>query len=422
MKLPLNWVITTFDEILNYEQPTAYIVKSTEYDDSFGTAVLTAGKTFVIGYTNEKDGIFSKNLPIIIFDDFTTATQYVTFPFKVKSSAMKILQPKNEQLNKKYIYYYMQTIKHNTTTHKRYWISNYSRRTIPLSPLPEQHRIVEKIDTLFSELDDGVALLKTIKAQLAIYRQAVLKWAFEGKLANNGWKYGILDEIVSEIKIGPFGTLLHKADYIDNGIPIVNPKHMSNREIIYDSHTTISKKKANELSSYRLQENDIILARRGEMGRTAQVTEKEVGWICGTGSMIVRLKEGNSNKLYSLFLSSEQVRKYLTANCKGTTMDNLNEKIVQKIPIPICPKSEQLAIVSAIESRLSICNKLEQTVDQTLALSASLRQSILKKAFEGRLVPQDPNDEPAEKLLERIKAEKAAVLTKQKQIRKRGRK
>jgi len=278
----------------------------------------------------------------------------------------------------------------------------------PLSPISEQQRIIAKIDSLFSELDNGIKLLKTIKTQLPVYRQIVLKWAFEGKLTNNDWKIGVLEDIVSEFKIGPFGTLLHKADYIENGIPIVNPKHLNNQKIIYDPHTTISKQKAKELSSYKLQENDIILARRGEMGRTAPVTEKEIGWLCGTGSMIVRLKAGNLNGLYSLFLSSGRVRKYLTENCKGTTMSNLNEAIVKKIPIPICSKSEQLAIVSAIESRLSVCDKLEQTVDQALALSASLRQSILKKAFEGRLVTQDPNDEPAEKLLERIRLEKAS--------------
>jgi len=96
-------------------------------------------------------------------------------------------------------------------------------------------------------------------------------------------------------------------------------------------------------------------------------------------------------------------------------------KAITETFIPYCPLPEQLAIVSAIESRLSVCDKLEQNIDQTLALSASLRQSILKKAFEGRLVPQDPNDEPAEKLLERIRLEKAAVLAKQKQTRKRGR-
>jgi type I restriction enzyme S subunit len=110
------------------------------------------------------------------------------------------------------------------------------------------------------------------------------------------------------------------------------------------------------------------------------------------------------------------------AKTDGVNQSNINGTKLSTYPFPLCSKPEQLAIVSAIESRLSVCDKLEQTIDQTLALSASLRQSILKKAFEGRLVPQDPNDEPAEKLLERIKAEKATMLAKQKRTRKRGRK
>jgi type I restriction enzyme S subunit len=104
----------------------------------------------------------------------------------------------------------------------------------------------------------------------------------------------------------------------------------------------------------------------------------------------------------------------------GNNQKALNKERIKNIPFPFTSKPEQLAIVSAIESRLSVCDKIEQTIDQTLALSEQLRQSILKKAFEGRLVPQDPNDEPAEKLLERIRAEKEAILEKKKQQRSPG--
>jgi type I restriction enzyme S subunit len=128
-----------------------------------------------------------------------------------------------------------------------------------------------------------------------------------------------------------------------------------------------------------------------------------------------RCNEQLDNKYLQHFLLYEKTIERLSKQAKTTAGQvNLTLEICRNLEIPICSKSEQQAIVSAIESRLSVCDKLEQTIDQTLALSASLRQSILKKAFEGRLVPQDPNDEPAEKLLERIKAEKAAVLAKQK--------
>ena len=114
------------DELLPYEQPQAYIVESTDYSDSYKTPVLTAGKSFILGYTNETDGIFDE-LPVIIFDDFTTATQFVNFKFKVKSSAMKILHINTDLVVPRYIYYRLQTIHVDHSTHKRYWIQQFSK-------------------------------------------------------------------------------------------------------------------------------------------------------------------------------------------------------------------------------------------------------------------------------------------------------
>lgn len=173
-------------ELLPYEQPSAYIVESTDYNDSYKTPVLTAGKSFILGYTNETEGIFDK-LPVIIFDDFTTATQFVNFKFKVKSSAMKILNINTELVLPKYIFYRMQTIQFDHSTHKRYWIQQYSKLKVAIPPLPEQERIVTHIEELFSELDKAVETLQTTKQQLAVYRQAVLKEAFEGKLTTS-WR------------------------------------------------------------------------------------------------------------------------------------------------------------------------------------------------------------------------------------------
>lgn len=166
-------------ELLYYEQPTPYIVESTDYNDAYETPVLTAGKSFILGYTDEKEGIYDQ-LPVIIFDDFTTASQYVNFKFKVKSSAMKILTPVTELVLPKYIYYRIQIIQFDHSTHKRYWIQQYSKIRVSIPPIPEQECIVARIEELFSQLDAGVETLKKTKAQLAVYRQAVLKEAFEG--------------------------------------------------------------------------------------------------------------------------------------------------------------------------------------------------------------------------------------------------
>ena len=182
----MEWKEYELGKLLPYEQPTAYIVESTDYSDAYNIPVLTAGKSFILGYTNETRGIFNQ-LPVIIFDDFTTATKYVNFKFKVKSSAMKILHINTDLVLPKYIYYRMQIIQFDHSTHKRYWIQQYSKLKIPVPPFPAQERIVANIEEMFSELDKAVETLRTTKQQLAVYRQAVLKEAFEGKYTEN-WR------------------------------------------------------------------------------------------------------------------------------------------------------------------------------------------------------------------------------------------
>ena len=150
-KLPKGWAVCQLDSIISYEQPTPYIVKSTDYDDTYTTPVLTAGKSFIIGHTNETNGIYEK-LPCIIFDDFTTDSKLVDFPFKVKSSAMKILQVK-EDINIEYIAMFMSITRLISDTHKRYWISEYSKIEIPIPPQNEQDRIVKNVRLLLSRLD-----------------------------------------------------------------------------------------------------------------------------------------------------------------------------------------------------------------------------------------------------------------------------
>ena len=150
-KLPKGWAICRLEDIVEYEQPTAYIVKSTAYSDDYSTPVLTAGKSFIIGYTDETEGIYN-NLPCIIFDDFTTDSRLVDFPFKVKSSAMKLRQV-NKGVDIKYVSQFMSITRLVGDTHKRYWISEYSKLEIPIPPQKEQLRIIRKIQQLFKNLE-----------------------------------------------------------------------------------------------------------------------------------------------------------------------------------------------------------------------------------------------------------------------------
>ena len=150
--VPEGWTVCALEEIIDYEQPQAYIVQSTNYKAQYKIPVLTAGKSFIIGYTNESEGVFT-NVPVIIFDDFTTDSKFVDFPFKVKSSAMKILHV-NEDVNIQYVCWFMSITRLIGNTHKRYWISEYSKLHIPIPPRKEQDRIINKVSELFQILDN----------------------------------------------------------------------------------------------------------------------------------------------------------------------------------------------------------------------------------------------------------------------------
>lgn len=168
-------------EVLNYEQPTKYIVSSTKYDDNYDIPVLTAGQSFILGYTNEKTGIYraSSEQPVIIFDDFTTSFKWVDFDFKVKSSAMKILTVKDCSISSiRYLYYAMQTIRYIPVDHTRQWIEKYSKLRIPLPPLPVQNEIVRILDK-FAELTAEItaeltAELTARQKQYEYYRDKLL--------------------------------------------------------------------------------------------------------------------------------------------------------------------------------------------------------------------------------------------------------
>ena len=150
--VPEGWTACALEEIIDYEQPQAYIVQSTNYNAQYKIPVLTAGKSFIIGYTNESEGVFT-DVPVIIFDDFTTDSKFVDFPFKVKSSAMKILHV-NEDINIQYVCWFMSITRLIGDTHKRYWISEYSKLHIPIPPRKEQDRITNKVNELFQILDN----------------------------------------------------------------------------------------------------------------------------------------------------------------------------------------------------------------------------------------------------------------------------
>lgn len=289
----------------------------------------------------------------------------------------------------------------------------------PLAPLPEQKRIVAKIEELFTKLDAGVVALKKIKAQLKRYRQAVLKHAFEGKLTckdlsdglPTGWKQMTLQEVTIEktgLRRGPFGSTIKKAFFVPEGFKVYEQGNAINDDP-YRVRYYISEEKFKELKSFEVLAGDLLVSCSGvTLGRIVYIPDDAEPGIINQALLRIRLKKDILGYKFFIYLfRSEIFQKMIFARSRGTAMPNLiGIKEFRLITITVPPLSEQIKIVDEIERHFSIADQIEQTIEQGLKQSDRLRQSILKKAFEGKLVEQNPEDEPADKLLEQIRAEK----------------
>lgn len=342
-----------------------------------------------------------------LIDEYLTDGEYVLVgedgapflePFKNKSYIIQgkawvnnhahILSGKKDVLSNQYLNYFLNSFDYrnyvNGTTRLKLTQGNLTQIPIPLPPLPTQQAIVARIEALFAELDKAAEHLRTAQQQLKTYRQAVLNHWLNNE--DGKWEMVKLGEVAEKIQIGPFGTQLHKSDYINGGIPLINPMHINNNKIQPDKSFSVSEEKYKELSNYYLQKGDVVLGRRGEMGRCAVVSEKEDGMLCGTGSLYIRGGDALFADYLCRLLSSQKIILYFENASSGTTMSNLNRGIIENCEIPFPPLPDQHRIVQEIESRLSQAEAAEASIAEALQKTEALRQSILKKAFSGELV------------------------------------
>lgn len=366
-------------ELLPFEQPTAYIVKSTDYCDAYATPVLTAGKSFILGKTNETDGIFDQ-LPVIIFDDFTTATQFVNFRFKVKSSAMKILHINTDLVIPKYIFYRLQIIQFDHSTHKRYWIQSYSKIKVLIPPLDEQFRIVARIKELFSELDKAVDTLKTTKEQLEVYRQAVLKEIFDSVSTTSVH----IKDVCLDIKVG---IVIKPTQYYvsENGVPAFRNANVRRGYINDTDWVMISKEGHQQNCRSEVHTNDVLISRSGaNLGMASVVPARYNGY----NAIDVVIAVPDISKVIPEFLAqytnSPMGRAIVKKNERGAAQGHLNVTAYANLPIGVPDLQAQEKLVKQISDRLSVCDSIEKTVDTALAQADAMRQSILKQAFEGK--------------------------------------
>ena len=369
-------------DLLDYEQPTKYIVCSTEYDNNYKTPVLTAGQSFILGYTDETEGVFpaSKEKPVIIFDDFTTSFHWVDFPFKVKSSAMKILYPKTKSVNFKYIHYAMQCIGFVPGEHTRYWISKYSRFTIPIPPLEVQEEIVKILDRFADYAAELQAELQARKEQYEYYRNLLLtfnpsaygsgtddeqkdditRWG--GRSYKIQWK---TMEEVFEMRNGYTPSKNESSFWEDGTIPWFRMEDIrENGRILSDSiqHITPAAVKGKGL----FEANSFILATTATIGEHALIIADSLANQQFTN---LKVRKSLSNLLETKFIFYYMfvVDEFCKNNTNVSGFASVDMGKLKRMPFPIPPMELQEKIAAILDRFETLVNDLSKGLPAEIA-------------------------------------------------------
>ena len=348
---PVEW--KELGEVVDYEQPTKYIVSSKAYAESNEIPVLTAGQSFILGYTNEKDGIYqaSKNNPVIIFDDFTTSKQWVDFQFKVKSSAMKMLTIKDEFENKvllRYAWYYLGTITYKPDQHGRQWIGTYSKFLIPIPPLKIQEKIVKILDKMTEYVTELTSELTSRKKQYSFYRDKLL--SFEDEVYQVKWK--TLLDISKKITSGGTPNRSNSL-YYGGSIPWLRTQEVDFREI-YDTELRITEEGLANSSAKWIEKNAVIVAMYG--ATAAKVGIAKIPLTTNQACCNIEVEEDIANYRY--------VYHWLTYNYEVLksmgqgSQSNINAGMIKSFKIPVPSLEIQSRIVQILDNFDMVCNDL----------------------------------------------------------------
>jgi type I restriction enzyme S subunit len=456
--LPQGWKWVTLNDIANIKYGKNLAIKSLLENGKHPVF----GANGIIGYYNVYH--YETEQVLISCRGAYSGTINYSPPKCFITNNSLVLDIINRDTYKKYLYYSLQSIDKTKlvtgTAQPQVTVQNASHLLVPLSPLPEQHRIVEKIEELFSELDNGVASLKKALEQLKTYRQAVLKWAFEGKLTEK-WRNThqdsledgdtLLEQIKAERKrhyqqqledwkqalkewenngketkkptkpqqpkdLPPltkeelgnlpslpngwmwtnFCNVTYKIGDIDhkmprdypNGYPYLSTGNLQQDGIIdFENAKTISPEDFDRLSlKIQPQRGDIIFPRYGTIGRNFLVNFDKKFLVSYSCAIIKNITKIMNEKFVFYYSLSPYIKKEIKRYVKETTQANIGIASIESFVFPLCSELEQTQIVQEIESRLSVCDQLEATLTENLNKAEALRQSILKRAFEGKLV------------------------------------
>lgn len=366
--IPSHWELKELGELLKYEQPTQYIVESTDYNNNYKTPVLTAGKSFILGYTNEETGIVT-NIPVIIFDDFTTESKYVDFPFKVKSSAMKILNCQNKT-TLKYLYYLMQEMPDIKTAHKRYWISEYAKIKVPIpKKLEEQEEIVKILD----DAEDMVRLRQECINHTEDLTPAIFYQMFGNMISNEKQYKSSPVKKLGNVVTG--ATPPSKLDNMFGGeIPFVTPGDLESNTYKYSRYVTDEGAQKSRLVRSGSTMVCCIGATIGKVDKaiTESAFNQQINAVEWNNDLI------NDDFALHLF---RQLKPLIKAKSSSTTLPILNKGNFEQLSIPTPPIEEQKEFASIAREIDDYKKQQYKELDN----ANDLFQSLLQKAFTGEL-------------------------------------
>lgn len=297
------------------------------------------------------------------------------------------------------------------TTRQRISGGNLKRLPLPIPPLAEQKRIVAKLDALNAKSARARTELARIETLVSRYKQAVLSKAFSGELKGK-WPLVPLEELSDTIFDGPFGSNLKSADYTTEGPRVVRLENIGTRVFIEEKRTHISDEKFRSLARHLLEANDLLFSSFVSEEIRACLFPAGVDFqaINKADCFCIRLDKTKIGPQFALFqLTAEATYRHFVQKVHGATRPRINLSQLKHYPLLVPPLEEQHEIVRRIEAAFARIDRLAKEAKRALELVGRLDEAILAKAFRGELVPQDENDEPAEHLLARIRAERAAA-------------
>ena len=355
-------------DFIDYEQPNEYIVESDRYSNGCSTPVLTAGQSFILGYTNESKGIYKKG-PCIIFDDFTTSVHYVDFPFKVKSSAMKILTTKSNA-DIKYCYYLLLSLSKMPPNHKRQWISTTSEKSYVLPSMDKQISIVKQLDLISDTIANYTNQIENLDN---LVKARFIEMFGDPVADTRNWGQTLLKEHLESIKYGTSTPPI----FTDDGYAFIRATNIKNGKIVTNDMKYIPQEEADRLEKCKLSGGEIIIVRSGvNAGDTCIVTDEYIGQYAGY-DMILVLSSDLHPVFFNTLINTEYMDKVVKPLTRRAAQPHLNSEQTQRLPIIEVPFELQEQFADFVKQ----VDKSREEVKKSLEKTQQLYDSLMQEYF-----------------------------------------